>query len=79
MHKNVKYSGEEGFETISEVWREEKMRLETELKKMEEIKINLEIEIQDLRKDAPVETKVITDYLSTILDASYPLSFDFNL
>ena len=55
------------------------MRLETELKKMEEIKINLEIEIQDLRKDAPVETKVITDYLSTILDASYLLSFDFNL
>ena len=47
------------------------MRLETELKKMEEIKINLEIEIQDLRKDAPVETKVITDYLSAILDASF--------
>ena len=35
------------------------MRLENELKKMEEIKLNLEIEIQDLRKDVPVETKVI--------------------
>ena len=44
------------------------MRLENELKKMEEIKLNLEIEIQDLRKDVPVETKVI--FFIAILGAS---------
>ena len=49
------------------------MRLENELKKMEEIKLNLEIEIQDLRKDVPVETKVI--FLSQFL----ALRFAFNL
>jgi len=69
MHRAVKckITGE-GSETVSQVWREEKMRLENELKKMEEIKLNLEIEIQDLRKDVPVETKVI--FLSVILGAS---------
>ena len=77
MHRAVKckITGE-GSETVSQVWREEKMRLENELKKMEEIKLNLEIEIQDLRKDVPVETKVI--FLSAILGAS-DLSVCFRL